>query len=68
MVLAVLAIAQVPLAYASAPPRSPVSLRFFSAGFGMAVGIAAFVYSLIIRKRFARAHGPSNQSMKQKPA
>ena len=68
MVLAVVAIAQVPLAYASALPRSPVSLRFFSAGFGMAVGIAAFVYSLIIRKRFARAHGLSNQSMKQKPA
>ena len=54
MVLAVVAIAQVPLAYASAPPHSPVSLGFLSAGFGMAVGIAAFVYSLIIRKRFAR--------------
>ena len=54
MFLAVVALAQVSLAYASAPPHSPVSLRFLNAGFAMAVGIAAFVYGLIIRKRFAR--------------
>jgi hypothetical protein len=54
MVLAVVALGQVPLAYASAPPHSPLSLRFLNAGFAMAVGMAAFVYGLIIRKRFAR--------------
>jgi hypothetical protein len=54
MVLALVALAQAPLAYASVPPPTPTSVRFLTAGFGVAVGIAALVYSLIIRKRFSR--------------
>ena len=53
MVLALVALAQVPLVYASAPAYTP-SVRFLTAAFGAAVGIAALVYSLIIRKRFSR--------------
>ena len=54
MVLAVIALAEVPLVYASAPSRAPTAARLFSAGCAAAIGIAAFVYSVIIRKRFAR--------------
>src|SRR5262249_16521454 len=39
MILTVVALAQVPLAYASAPPHSRMSLRFLNAGFAMAVGM-----------------------------
>jgi hypothetical protein len=53
MVLALVALAEAPLVFASAQAR-PLSVRLFSATFAAATAIAAFIYSLIIRKRFAR--------------
>jgi Na+-translocating ferredoxin:NAD+ oxidoreductase RnfD subunit len=54
MLFAVVFIAGVPFAFYSASPRAPTGVRLFSAGFMLAFGAAAFVYSLVIRKRFAR--------------
>ncbi len=54
MLFAIVFIVGVPFAYTSAPPRAPGGVRLFSAGFMLAFGVAAFIYSLVIRKRFAR--------------
>ncbi len=54
MLFAVVFIVGVPFAYVSAPPRAPVGVRLFSAGFMLVFGAAALIYSLVIRKRFAR--------------
>jgi len=59
MFFAVVFIVGVAFAYTSAPPHAPAGVRLFSAGFMLAFGLAAFIYSLVIRKRFARDSGLS---------
>ena len=54
MLFAIIFIVGVPFAYTSAPPHAPGGVRLFSAGFMLAFGVAAFIYSLVIRKRLAR--------------
>src|SRR5262249_42960176 len=54
MVFAVVFIVGVPFAYSSALPHATAGVRLFSATFMLAFGAAAFIYSLVIRKRFAR--------------
>lgn len=54
MLVAVGCIASTPLAYTSAPPYAPVRVRFLSAALILGFGVFALIYSLAIRKRFAR--------------
>jgi len=55
MLFAVASIVSVPGTYMSAPPHAPERVRLLSAAFMLGFGVAAFVYSLVIRKRFVRA-------------
>ena len=54
MLFAVYFIGSAPFAYMSATPHAPARIRFIAAAFSLAFGITAFIYSLVIRKRFAR--------------
>jgi membrane-anchored protein YejM (alkaline phosphatase superfamily) len=54
MLFAMYFIGTVPFAYMSATPHAPAQIRLLAAAFSFACGIAAFIYSLVIRKRFAR--------------
>ena len=53
LVFAVFFIVSAPFAYTSAPPRATLGIRLITAAFMLIVGIAALIYSLTIRKRFA---------------
>ena len=53
MLFALYSIASVPFAYL-ATPHAPAKIRLFAAAFMLAFGVAALIYSLMIRKRFAR--------------
>ncbi len=44
------------LEWLSATPHAPAPIRFLAAASSLAFGVAAFAYSLVIRKRFARYH------------
>ena len=54
MLVAVGFIVSTPLAYTSAAPHAPVRVRVLSAPLILGFGIVASIYSLAIRKRFAR--------------
>jgi hypothetical protein len=56
LVFGVFFIVSAPLAYTSAPPHATTGVRLISAAFMLIVGIAALIYSLAIRNRFARDH------------
>jgi len=44
------------LEWLSATAHAPAPIRFLVAASSLAFGVAAFTYSLVIRKRFARHH------------
>jgi hypothetical protein len=54
MLCALCFIGSVPFVYASGTLRASARARFLASAFMLGLGIAAFIYSLIIRKRFAR--------------
>lgn len=54
MFMAVAFIVSTPFAYTSAAPHAPVRVRVLSAALILAFGVVALIYSLAIRKRFAR--------------
>jgi hypothetical protein len=58
MLFAVAFIVGVPFAYTNAAPHAPARVRIFSAAFMLVFGAAAFIYSLVIRKRFAGDSDP----------
>jgi hypothetical protein len=54
MLVAIGCIASTPLMYTSAAPDAPVRARVLSAALILGFGVIALMYSLAIRKRFAR--------------
>jgi hypothetical protein len=54
MLVAIGFIASTPLAYTSAAPHTPVRVRILSAALILGFGVVTLIYSLAIRKRFAR--------------
>jgi hypothetical protein len=55
-VLGVTFLADAPFVYESAPPNAPASIRFFLVALVLAFAFGSFIYSAILRRRFA--HGP----------
>jgi hypothetical protein len=56
LILAIDFIATAGFAYATAPPHLSPGVRILGAAFMIFLGLAAFIYSLVIRKRFARSN------------
>ena len=56
MVFAIDFMAVAVFAYATAPPHLSVGIRILGAAFMFVCGAAAFTFSLVIRKRFARGN------------
>ena len=55
MLLGLVFLADAAFAYSTTPAHWPSGARLFAAGIGVGFAVAAFVYSVIVRRRFAHA-------------